>query len=370
MFTAFILTNLRKQKTAKYLLFHLFVLRQKISLIIAFAVLTLPITLLGCSSQNQTSQISSSGSQKKHTTVRIVYSKLGPLAVVRKQGTLEKRLKAEGNSVTWHEFAAGPQSLEALNANSLDITSTAESPVIFAQAAGTPLVYISTTQPSPKGVAFVVPKNSSIKSIADLKGKKIALQKASVAQYLIVQALKEVGLKFSDITPVYLPPPDANIAFSQAKVDAWIIWEPYVTRIEEQGIGRIIRDGTGLRDIGGFYSTTRQFSKEHPEIIKAFLEEAQKAEKWSKNHPHELAQLLSKEVGIDVKTLEKVNARLDYGLLPITNKIIAKQQQIADMYYDLKLLPKKINISEVILSPEDYAKITPQELTSELTSKQ
>ncbi|WP_086767277.1 hypothetical protein [Nostoc sp. 106C] len=73
---------------------------------------------------------------------------------------------------------------------------------------------------------------------------------------------------------------------------------------------------------------------------------------------------MSKEVGIDVNTLEKVHTRLDYGLLPITNEIVAKQQQIADMYYDLKLLPKKIDIKEVILSPEEYAKITPQQLTS------
>jgi sulfonate transport system substrate-binding protein len=364
MFTAFISTKLPKPNTDKYFLFHLFSFKDKLSLLITVSLLTLPITLLGCSSSNQTSQISSAGNQKKQTTVRIVYSKLGPLAVVRKQGTLETRLKAQGNSVTWHEFAAGPQSLEALNANSLDITSTAESPVIFAQAAGAPLVYISTTQPSPKGVAFVVPKNSPIKSVADLKGKKIALQKASVAQYIIVQALKEVGLKFSDVTPVYLPPPDANVAFSQAKVDAWIAWEPYITRVEEQGIGRILRDGTGLRDIGGFYSTTRKFSKDHPEILKAFLEEVQKAENWSRNHPRELAELLSKEVGIDVKTLEKVHSRLDYGLLPITNEIIAKQQQIADMYYEMKLLPKKIDVREVILSPEEYAKITPQQLTS------
>ncbi|WP_409877655.1 sulfonate ABC transporter substrate-binding protein [Dendronalium sp. ChiSLP03b] len=338
--------------------------RRNVSLFLTLSLGSLLITLVGCNPQPQTSQKASTTSDKKPTTVRIVYSKLGPLAVVRKQGTLEKRLKAEGNSITWHEFAAGPQSLEALNANSLDITSTAESPVIFAQAAGTPLVYISTTQPSPKGVAFVVPKNSSIKSVADLKGKKIALQKASVAQYIIVQALKEVGLKLSDVTPVYLPPPDANVAFSQAKVDAWIAWEPYITRVEEQGIGRILRDGTGLRDIGGFYSTTRQFAKEHPEIIKAFLEEMQKAEQWSKNNPRELAQLLSKEVGIDVNTLEKVHARLDYGLLPITNQIVTKQQKIADMYYDLKLLPKKVDIKEVILSPEEYAKITPQQLTS------
>ncbi len=290
--------------------------------------------------------------------------KFGTPAILRKLGTLEERLAAEGYSVQWHEFAAGPQSLEALNAGSLDITWTAESPVIFAQVAGTPLVYIATTNPNPQTAAFLVPKNSSARSIADLKGKKIALQKGSIAQYVLAKALEEVGLQMSNIQPVYLPPPDANIAFSQAQVDAWIIWEPYISRAEQENLGRILRDGEGLIDVGLFYSTSRTFAKEHPQVLKIYLEELQKAENWSKNHPQEWAESLSSGTKIDVPTLKKVYTRQEFGLLPITQQVVAKQQQVADMYYELGLIPKRINIREVILPPEEYAAITPAELSS------
>ncbi|MBV9385484.1 MAG: aliphatic sulfonate ABC transporter substrate-binding protein [Chroococcidiopsidaceae cyanobacterium CP_BM_ER_R8_30] len=307
--------------------------------------------------------------QSSHQTqhvVRVTYYKFGSPAILRQLGYLDKRLAAEGYSVQWHEFAAGPQSLEALNAGSLDITWTAESPVIFAQAAGTPLVYIATTNPNPQTVVFLVPKGSPAKSIADLKGKKIALQKGSIAQYMLAKALKEVGLQMSDIQPIYLPPADANIAFSQSRIDAWIIWEPFISGAEQKGLGHVLRDGEGLIDVGLFYSTSRTFAKEHPQVLKIYLEEMQKAEIWSKDHPQKWAELLSGETKLDVPTLERVYPRQKFGLLPITHRVVVKQQQVADMYYKLGLIPKRINIQEVILSPEEYAAITPSELTSKL----
>ncbi|MEH1769341.1 MAG: aliphatic sulfonate ABC transporter substrate-binding protein [Nostoc sp.] len=350
-------------------------IERKLSLLIAACSFTMPMAIFGCSQEIKTTQneASSISTQSQSQTVsntpqkqelRVVYSKLGSLAVMRKQGTLEKSLAAKNFTVKWLEFAAGPQALEALNAGSLDIAATAESPPIFAQAAGIPLVYVATTPFNGKAVSFLVPKNSPIKSVADFKGKKISFQKASIAHYVLLKALQKEGLKLSDIKSLFLPPPDANVAFSQGGIDVWVIWEPYITRNVQKNLGRVLIDGQGLQDLGGFYTTSRKFAKEHPEIIKIFLEEFIKAEDWSQKNIDKLAELETGDVGIDVPTLKTIHSKAVYGLLPITDEVVKKQQQIADLWYAQGLLPKKVNVKDGVLTPEEYAAFTPDSIKS------
>jgi sulfonate transport system substrate-binding protein len=336
--------------------------------------LVLSTTLFGCStSQNNTQQqaasstsktVSTSSSNTTNKIVRIVRSKqLTALAVLEQKHILEKRLEPLGYKVEWPEFAAGPQQLEALNAGGLDIAFTAESPPIFSQAAGTPLVYLAANSSDGKSVSLLVSINSSIKSVKDLKGKKVAFQKASIGHYLLLRALEKQGLKLTDVQSVFLPPPDANVAFSQGKVDAWFIWEPFVTRNVQNKVGRVLTDGgNGLRDTNNYYSTTRRFYQENPEVIKIFLEELQKAQNWAKNNPKEIAQLLAQATVLDPPTLESMHSKYDFALVPITEKIITKQQEVADKWYSLGLIPKKVNVRDGFLTPEQYAEITPREV--------
>jgi sulfonate transport system substrate-binding protein len=333
--------------------------------------LILSTTLFSCSpSENKTQQpaasstsnVASSGTADK--VVRIVRSKqLTALAVLEQKGILAERLKPLGYRVEWPEFAAGPQQLEALNAGALDIASTAESPPIFSQAAGAPLVYLAANSSDGKAVSLLVPKNSPIKSVKDLKGKKIAFQKASIGHYLIVRALEKEGLKLSDIESVSLPPPDANVAFSQGKIDGWFIWEPFVTRNVQNGSGTVLTDGgNGLRDTNNFISTNRKFYEENKEVIKVFLEELQKANNWAKNNPKEIAQLLSATTQLEPSLLETMHDKYDFTLVPITEAIINKQQEVAEKWHSLGLIPKKVNVRDGFLTPEQYAEITPQEV--------
>ncbi|WP_413172400.1 aliphatic sulfonate ABC transporter substrate-binding protein [Anabaena azotica] len=342
--------------------------------------LVLSTTLFSCNNpQNNTQQQSNSSSSDtaSNTTttsgnssntnqkaVRIVRSKqLTALAVLEKQGTLEKRLEPLGYKVEWPEFAAGPQQLEALNAGGLDIASTAESPPIFSQAAGAPLVYLAANSSDGQAISLLVPANSPVKSFKDLKGKKIAFQKASIGHYLTVRAVEKEGLKLTDVESVFLAPPDANVAFSQGKVDGWFIWEPFVTRNVQNKVGRVLIDGgNGLRDTNNFYSTNRKFYQENPQVIKIFLEELQKAQTWSKNHPKELAQLLAPVTQLDAATLEKMHSKYDFALVPITEAVINKQQEVADKWYSLGLIPKQVNVKDGFLTPEQYAEITPKEV--------
>lgn len=347
---------------------------KNVTWLISVFSLTVSITLTGCSDRTQppnssttsntppTEQVATSNNSKTQVEVRIVSSKIGPLSVLRKQDTFKNDFAAKGYSVKWLELGGGPQQFEALNTGNLDITFAGESPSIFAQAAGMQIVNIATTNPNPQSVAFLVSNNSPIKSLADLKGKKVALQKASAVQYTLVKGLAQAKLKLSDIQPVYLAPADANVAFSQQQVDAWVTWEPFITWTEEKGTGRILKDGEGLKDIGNFYTTSRKFAQEHPEFIKLFLEEVQKAEAWTRDHPREFAQLMASELGTDARAMEKVISKYKPGIVPISDRVIAKQQEIANMYYEIGMLPKQIDVKQAFLTPQEYAAFTPKPL--------
>lgn len=333
--------------------------------------LVLSTTLFSCSNSPDNSQqptassasnVASSNTPEK--VIRIVRSKqLTALAVLEQKGILADRLKPLGYRVEWPEFAAGPQQLEALNAGALDIASTAESPPIFSQASGAPLVYLAANSSDGQAISLLVPKNSPIQSVKDLKGKKVAFQKASIGHYLIVRALEKAGLQLSDIESVALAPPDANVAFSQGRVDAWFIWEPFVTRNVQNGTGRVLIDGgNGLRDTNNFLSTNRKFYEENREVIKVLLDEVQKAQNWARSNPKEIAKLLSEATQLDAPTLEIMHDKYDFTLIPITQAIINKQQDVADKWYSLGLIPQKVNVRDGFLTPEQYAEITPQEV--------
>lgn len=284
------------------------------------------------------------------------------LSVLEKQRTLEKSLLPLGFSVQWLEFAAGPQQLEALGAGALDIASTAESPPIFAQAAGTPIVYLAVVPPSGKAVSLLVPADSPAKSIRDLVGKKIAFQKTSIGHYLLVRALSRAGLTLADVEPVYLAPPDAAAAFTKNAVDAWFIWEPFVTRSVQSGVGRVLFDGESLRDSCNFLTTTRQFATDHPDVLASFLAALQQAEAWSRDNPREMADLLAGSLMIDAPTLLEMHGKYTYGLWPITPAWVDKQQEVADLWATLGLLPQKVDVRSVFLAPAEYTKLGPPPL--------
>jgi sulfonate transport system substrate-binding protein len=319
------------------------------------------VVVFGCSRGASPSKEQSAATLSPKSTLRVVKAKqLIPLHVLEKNGTLEKRLSPLGVGVEWLEFAAGPQELEALNAGALDIALTAESPVVFSQAAGAPVVYLATTANNGKSISLLVGVNSSIKTVADLKGRKIAVQKASIGHYLLVKALERAGVALTDIEWVFMPPPDANVAFSEGKVDGWFIWEPFVTRAEQAKVGRVLTDGEQLRDTGNFYTTSRAFADAHPEVLKIFLEELQKVELWSKAHPKEMCELLASSLFIDVPTLEIMHGKYEFGVRPVTEASIVKQQEVADMWQKLGFLPAKVDVRTGFLPADRYAAIVPE----------
>lgn len=289
--------------------------------------------------------------QAQAETLRIGYQKYGTLVLLKAKGTLEKRLAEQGVEVKWTEFPGGPQLLEGLNVGSVDFGVTGETPPVFAQAAGADLLYVAHEPPAPSGEAILVPKGSPIKSVAELKGKKVVLNKGSNVHYLLVRALEDAGLKYSDITPVYLPPADARAAFERGSVDAWVIWDPFQSAAEKQLQARSLRDGTGLVDNHQFYLATRTYAEQHPQVIGTLVEEIRGVGEWVKGNLDEATSQVAPLIGLSPEITRQAVERQGYGAQFITPEVVEAQQKIADTFTELKLIPKKLTIRDVIWNP-------------------
>jgi sulfonate transport system substrate-binding protein len=282
--------------------------------------------------------------------VRIGYQKYGTLTLLKGRGTLEKRLFDKGVTVKWTEFPAGPVLLEGLNVGSIDFGTVGEAPPIFAQAAGANLVYVGYEPPSPKSEAIVVPKGSTLRSVADLKGKKVALNKGSNVHYLLVKALEKAGVAYKDIQPVFLPPADARAAFERGAVDAWAIWDPFLAAAEHQLGARVLADGSGLVSNHQFYLAARPYAEKNADIVAIVLEEVAKVDEWGQQHLSEVAGILARQTGLEPAVLEKAAARYSYGVKPVSPAVIAEQQKIADAFTSLKLIPNPIVVKDAQLA--------------------
>lgn len=281
--------------------------------------------------------------QTPRRVLRIGHQK-GWLSILKGRGTLEKRLSPLGVSITWTEFNAGPVQLEALNVGAIDFGDVGEAPPIFAQAAGAPLVYAGATVPRPRLEAIIVPKDSGIKTVADLKGKRVAYNKGSNVQYFLVKLLEKHGLKYGDVQSIFLPPPDARAAFQKGAVDAWIIWDLFFAAAQKTLDARLLADASGVVNNRGYYFTSRDFATKNTDVLKIAIEEINAIDTWASKNQATAASELSTVLGLDKSITELYLSRTTYGTAPVTRAILAEQQVIADTFFELKLIPKKLNL--------------------------
>lgn len=283
------------------------------------------------------------------STLRIGFQKSASLLTLQKSsGSLEKKLGTLGVAVKWVEFPAGPQLLEGLNVGAVDVGYVGEAPPIFAQAAGARFVYIGHDPAAPEAEAIVVPKGSALKSVAELKGKKVALNKGSNVHYLLVKALEKHGLKFSDVQAVYLPPADARAAFERGAVDAWVIWDPFLAAAEKQSGARVLQDGRGLVNNYSYYLAERGYAQQHPQVIQALFDDTLAQAATLKADIKAAAAAVAPLQGLAPDVVERSLARYQFGVRPLTVQVAAEQQKIADTFHALGLIPKAIRVADAL----------------------
>lgn len=269
-------------------------------------------------------------------------------AITKQQKLLEQEFP--NAKVTWNEFPAGPQILEALAVGSIDVGVTGDAPPVYAQAAGKPLYYIAYETAKPLASAILIPKDSSLKQLADLKGKRIALQKGSSAHFLLVQAVRKAGLKWSDIQPIWLTPADARAAFQKGAVDAWAIWDPYYASTELEDQAKVLATGKNLSPNYTFYLAAPNFVQQHPQAVTGLLKQINQADRWVQQHQSETADLIGKSTGLKpaVSSLFVQRRPRPSAAAPLNAKVIAEQQQLADIFSQQGIIPNSIRIKQAV----------------------
>src|SRR5580658_10163842 len=281
------------------------------------------------------------------TELRIGYQKNGVLVVAREQAVLEKRFAASGITVTWLDFPSGPPMLEAMNAGSVDFGQVGDTPPIFAQAGGAKIVYVAG-QPITNGQGILVKPDGDIRALADLKGKRIGFTKGSSAHNVVVMALEKAGLQYSDITPVYLSPPDAVVAFARGSIDAWAVWDPYFAIGELRGGGRVLVNANALGKTNSFYIANRDFAAQSPQLVARTIDVLAKTADWAEAHRDQVGRVLADITGVDLAIQTFAAQRSSFAIGKLTDDIVATQQAVAERFFRLGLIPRHIAVREAI----------------------
>ena len=263
---------------------------------------------------------------------------------------LENELKEKGYKVEWSEFTHATAILEALNAGSIDFANAGDAPAIMALSKGMDFRYIASEPSAPDTQGILVHSDSGIESVKDLKGKRVAYNQASIAQYLLTKALEKDGLSIDEVESVYLAPPDASIAFNQGDVDAWVIWDPYLTVAEQAG-NKILTTSEGITTYRSFYYSTKEMTDEYPDVVKAYVDHLNKLGKSINEDPTEAAALLEANTKVDAdiwaSSLERKSSDPQYldetAIEDINN-------QMKDLE-EIGLISKTVKIEDYVWQP-------------------
>lgn len=283
--------------------------------------------------------------------LKIGYQKTGLPVIARQQGVIETALQPKGVTVKWVEFTAGPPLVEALNVGSIDVGWVGDAPPIFGQAAGSAIVYTAALPSNGQGEAIFVKPDSAVRSVADLKGKKVGVGKGTSAHNLLVAALEKEGIAFSDIEPVYLSPADAAAAFASDKIDAWTVWDPFFAIAETRYQPRLLARSSDVLDVNTYFIANKGFAAEHPDAITTTVEALGVAAKWADANRDKVAAALHEVTGVPLEAQTLAANRTVFGIFPITQEIVANQQATADRFFRLGLIPKEVKISEAVWTP-------------------
>ena len=288
-------------------------------------------------------------------TVTIGYQKADPVDIARQHGELIKKMKAKGYQVVFKEFSDGAALMTALKSGAIDYARVGDTPPVTAKAAGTDIALIAAGATKEYGSGILVGKNSQITNLKQLKGKTIAYQKGTAAQYLIIQALKKAGLSTNDVKLVNMDQSSASVAFAKGSVDAWVTWDPYTATAQVNQGAKLLTNGTGLAKNRDFLISTQNYAKTHTALSKLLTTYINDDMTWANNHHTQLIAMLSKTLKLSDAVIQKMVERRTYAmaLVKADSSIVDEENQIANTFYQEGVVTEKVDMKTTLASGSD-----------------
>ncbi len=278
---------------------------------------------------------------------------LQPLRVANQKSTIKALLEVSGEAknvpyeIQWSEFPSASPLGEALNAGAVDIGALGDAPYVFALGAGASLKVVSIIHAEGRNTtALLVPKDSPIKTVADLKGKKIVTGRGSIGHYLAIKALASAGLSTKDVEFVYLLPSESRLVLDNGTVDAWATWDPYTTVVTSQSQARVLISGNQLLSNHLYLAATSQAIAAKRPQLDDFVARLDRAYAWANVHPNEYAAAQAKITGLPLAVHVEVAKDTHLTPVAIDDSVISGLQTTADTYQQEGLLTKHIDVSQ------------------------
>ncbi|MCC0673831.1 NrtA/SsuA/CpmA family ABC transporter substrate-binding protein [Clostridioides sp. ES-S-0145-01] len=310
-------------------------------LLIGITILTLAAaSLAGCAKKNDSENLS-------EINLTYVKSPLNVPSIIQKQDDLfGKEFKKDNIKVNFHEITTGPEQTQALAAGEIDfLHALGGTSALIAASNGVELKILNTYSRSPKGF-MILTNNDSIKSAADLEGKKVAGPKGTILHQVLIAALDKEGLSMDDVEFVNMGIPEASAALSDGSVDAALIAGPAALKAMKSG-SKLVANGEGLVDGIIVTAVSTDFAEKHPEVVERFMKVEKETLEYVDNNFDEAMEKVAKEVDLSVEETKELYAWYDFSL-DITDKDISSLEETQDFLIKNGLQEKKVNIKELI----------------------
>jgi sulfonate transport system substrate-binding protein len=284
-------------------------------------------------------------------TLRIGYLKgTTDLTLAKAHGSLEAALDQRGVHITWAgPFAASAPAVEALNAGAVDLSGGSSTSFVASRAAGAKIVMFAYQSQSAGNEGIVVRADSALRTLADLKGHTVAVNRGGTGEYLLVRALNKAGVPAETVNRAYLPPPDSSVALSGGHVDAWATWDPFLSVVLENRSARFLVDGAeaGSENAIVFF-VSEDFLKAHRAVVAAVFDVLRAENAWARTHKLKAGEIWSAELGLPGNVAGRLG---EFNTNPIGPIGVEQEQHIehvADWYVENKIIPVRPDIAHYV----------------------
>ncbi|MFI8435404.1 ABC transporter substrate-binding protein [Streptomyces sp. NPDC079020] len=270
-------------------------------------------------------------------------------------GFAQEELAPLGESVVFHPYSNGVRTGELLTRGVIDFGGTGSTPPVTAQAAGHDLVYTAVSAPRPEHGALLVPEDSPLRTVADLKGAVVHLAVGSWQTHLIAKALDDAGLSYADDITAVRSSPDSEQLLRTGDITAWVAQGAELAAARRTGgLRTLVRTGDVITDRSVFF-TRRGFAESRPEVVEALGRALQRADDWAAAHPRRAAEIAAADLGGEADDWESALRALPWRIEAVTEEFLAEQQEAADIFHRTGFIERPVTVATAVARPSGSA---------------